>query len=60
MKLQNNVIELNEHMKMVLAELQKEQNKPSKKRNYFYVKLLEQELGFELSCVLQDKGRHFT
>ena len=60
MKLQNNTIELNEHMKMVLAELQKEQSKPTKKRNYFYVKLLEQELGFELSCVLQDKGRHFT
>jgi hypothetical protein len=60
MKLQNNAIELNEHMKMVFTELMAEQNKPSKKRNYFYVKLLEQELGFELSCVLQDKGRHFT
>jgi len=53
-------ITLNEHLKMVYRELQMEQNKPTKKRNYFYIKLLEQELGFELACVLQDKGRHFT
>ncbi len=44
---------------MVYRELQTEQNKPVKKRNYFYIKLLEQELGFELACVIQDKGRHF-
>jgi hypothetical protein len=55
-----NSIELNEHLKMVFTELMVEQNKPVKKRNYFYIKLLEQELGFELACILQDKGRHFT
>ena len=55
-----NSIELNEHLKMVFTELMAEQNKPAKRRNYFYIKLLEQELGFELACILQDKGRHFT
>ena len=55
-----NSVELNEHLKMVFTELMTEQNKPVKKRNYFYIKLLEQELGFELACILQDKGRHFT
>jgi len=52
-----NQIEMNEHLKMVFTELMAEQNKPAKRRNYFYIKLLEQELGFELSCVLQEKGR---
>jgi len=55
-----NPIELNEHMIQIIAELQVEQSKPAKRRNYFYIKLLEQELGFELACVLLDKGRHFT
>jgi len=55
-----NQIELNEHMIQIIAELQVEQSKPAKRRNYFYIKLLEQELGFELACVLLDKGRHFT
>ncbi len=52
-------IELNEHLKMVYRELINEQSKPVKQRNYFYIKLLEQELGFELACVIQEKGRHF-
>jgi hypothetical protein len=59
MKLQNNTIELNEHMKMVFTELQKERSKPVKQRNYFYIKLMEQELGFEMACVLQEQGRQF-
>jgi len=54
-----NPIEVNEHMKQIIAELQIEQSKPAKRRNYFYMKLLEQELGFELACVIQGKGRHF-
>jgi len=41
-----NPIELNEHMIQIIAELQVEQSKPAKRRNYFYIKLLEQELGF--------------
>jgi len=56
---QEKFIELNEHMKMVFTELQKERSKPIKQRNYFYIKLMEQELGFEMACVLQDQGRQF-
>jgi len=59
MKKANGIITLNEHMKSVLKELQKERNKPVKRRDYFYIRLLEQELGFELACVIQDQGRHF-
>ena len=50
---------LNEYLKMVYRELQNEQSKPVKKRNYFYIKLLEQELDVELACVIQEKDRHF-
>ncbi len=56
---QEKFIELNEHMKMVFTELQKERSKPIKQRNYFYIKLMEQELGFEMACVLQEQGRQF-
>jgi len=55
MKKANNTIKLNEHMKMVLAELQKEQNKPAKRRDYFYIKLLREELGFEMECILNER-----
>ena len=56
---QEKFIELNEHMKMVFTELQKEENKPAKRRDYFYIRLLHQELGFEMACVLREQGRHF-
>ncbi|PHS12256.1 MAG: hypothetical protein COA86_18655 [Kangiella sp.] len=59
MKHQDNLIELTEHMKMLYSELQKERGKPVKIRNYLYIKLLEQELGFELASELQEQNRHF-
>ncbi|MCF6193135.1 MAG: hypothetical protein L3J46_02245 [Kangiellaceae bacterium] len=51
---QKDIIELNDHMKMVFKEIEKEYNKPAKQRDYFYIKLLHEELGFEMTCVLRE------
>ncbi len=59
MKHQDNFIQLTEHMKVLYSELQKQRKQPIKTRDYRYIKLLEQELGFELACELQEQNRHF-